>query len=87
AAADLPDGKAYYDFLARSFTTTDLGADRIHEIGLKEVARIRAEMEKVKAEVGFQGSLAKFFEHLRTDPRFFYKTPEELFVAYQAISK
>ena len=87
AAADLPDGKAYYDFLARSFTTTDLGADRIHEIGLKEVARIRAEMEKVKAEVGFQGSLAQFFEHLRTDPRFFYKTPEELFVAYQAISK
>jgi len=44
-------------------------------------------MEKVKAEVGFQGSLAQFFEHLRTDPRFFYKTPEELFVAYQAISK
>jgi len=87
AAADLPDGKAYYDFLARSFTTTDLGADRIHEIGLKEVARIRAEMEKVKTEVGFQGSLAQFFEHLRTDPRFFYKTPEELFVAYQAISK
>ncbi|WP_410970816.1 DUF885 family protein, partial [Salmonella sp. SAL04269] len=42
---------------------------------------------KVKAEVGFQGSLAQFFEHLRTDPRFFYKTPEELFVAYQAISK
>ncbi len=87
AAADLPDGKAYYDFLARSFTTTDLGADRIHEIGLKEVARIRAEMEKVKAEVGFQGSLAQFFEHLRTDPKFFHKTPEELFVAYQAISK
>lgn len=87
AAADLPDGKAYYDFLAASFTTTDLSADAIHAIGLKEVARIRAEMEKVKAEVGFKGTLAEFFDHLRTDPRFFHKTPEELFTAYQAISK
>lgn len=87
AAADLPDGKAYYDFLAASFTTTDLGAEAIHQIGLREVARIRAEMEKVKAEVGFKGTLAQFFEHLRTDPRFFHKTPEALFTAYQAISK
>ena len=87
AAADLPDGKAYYDFLAASFTTTDLSADAIHAIGLKEVARIRAEMEKVKAEVGFKGTLAEFFDHLRTDPRFFHKTPQELFTAYQAISK
>ncbi|HZH43060.1 MAG TPA: DUF885 domain-containing protein [Lysobacter sp.] len=87
AAADLPNGKAYYDFLARSFTTTELTADQIHEIGLKEVARIRAEMEKIKAEVGFKGTLAQFFDHLRTDPKFFYKTPEELFVAYQAMSK
>jgi len=87
AAADLPDGKAYYDFVARHFTTTDLGADEIHAIGLKEVARIRAEMEKVKAEVGFRGDLAAFFDHLRTDPKFFHQTPEDLFEAYQAISK
>jgi uncharacterized protein (DUF885 family) len=87
AAADLPDGKAYYDFLAGHFTTTDLSADEIHAIGLKEVARIRAEMEKVKAEVGFEGTLAQFFEHLRTDPKFFHESPEELFEAYQAISK
>ncbi|MFC0679295.1 DUF885 family protein [Lysobacter korlensis] len=87
AAADLPDGKAYYDFLAGHFTTTQLSADQIHEIGLKEVARIRAEMEKVKAEVGFKGTLAQFFEHLRTDPKYFHKSPEELFEAYQAISK
>ncbi|GHA71856.1 DUF885 domain-containing protein [Cognatilysobacter bugurensis] len=87
AAADLPDGKAYYDFLAGHFTTTELSADEIHAIGLKEVARIRAEMEKVKAEVGFKGSLAQFFEHLRTDPKFFHESPEELFEAYQAISK
>ncbi|MBF6025524.1 DUF885 domain-containing protein [Lysobacter niastensis] len=87
AAIDLPDGKAYYDFVAGYFTTTDLTADQIHQIGLKEVARIRAEMEKIKVEVGFKGSLAEFFQYLRTDPKFFYKTPEELFTAYEAISK
>lgn len=87
AAVDLPDGKAYYDFVAGYFTTTDLTADQIHQIGLKEVARIRAEMEKIKAEVGFKGTLAEFFQHLRTDPKFFYKTPQELFTAYEAISK
>ena len=87
AAADLPDGKAYYDFLAAQFTTTDLSADQIHQTGLKEVARIRAEMETVKAEVGFKGTLAQFFDHLRSDPKFFHKTPGDLLEAYQAISK
>jgi uncharacterized protein (DUF885 family) len=87
AAADLPDGRAYYDFLAAQFTTTSLTADQIHGIGLKEVARIRAEMEKVRAEVGFQGDLAAFFEHLRTDPKFFHDSPEALLEAYQAMSK
>ncbi len=87
AAADLPQGRAYYDFLAGYFTTTDLSADRIHAIGLQEVARIRAEMEKVREEVGFKGTLAQFFDHLRTDPRYFRKTPAELLEAYQAISK
>ena len=87
AAADLPDGRAYYDFLAGYFTTTDLTADQIHATGLAEVARIRAELEKVKAEVGFKGTLAQFFDHLRTDPKFFKKTPAELLEAYQAISK
>ena len=87
AAVDLPEGRAYYDFLAGHFTTTDLTADQIHDIGLKEVARIRGEMEKVKAEVGFKGSMQDFFQYLRTDPKFFKKTPEDLFEAYQAISK
>ena len=64
AAADLPDGKAYYDYLAGYYTTTDLGADQIHALGLKEVARIRAAMEKIKAEVGFEGSLTDFFQFL-----------------------
>ena len=53
AASDLPDGKAYYDFLARYYTTTDLSAAQIHAIGLKEVARIRGEMEQVKSQIGF----------------------------------
>ncbi|MCA1714740.1 MAG: DUF885 domain-containing protein, partial [Gammaproteobacteria bacterium] len=87
AAADLPDGKAYYDYLAGYFTTTKLTADQIHAIGLKEVARIRAEMEQVKTEVGFKGTLQQFFEHLRTDPKYFHTSPEALFTAYQAISK
>lgn len=87
AATALPDGKAYYDFLAGYYTTTNLTADEIHAIGLKEVARIRAEMEKVKAEAGFRGSMAEFFAFLRTDPRFFEKTPEALLERYRATAK
>lgn len=87
AAADLPDGKAYYDFLARYYTTTDLTAAQIHQIGLEEVARIRGEMEKVKAQTGFKGSMAEFFTYLRTDPRFFEKTPEALLERYRALAK
>ncbi len=87
AATDLPDGKAYYDFLARYYTTTDLSADQIHAIGLKEVARIRAEMEKIKAQTGFKGTLPEFFAYLRTDPKFFHETPDELLNAYRALSK
>ncbi len=87
AVADLPNGKAYYDFLAGYYTTTGLSADAMHDIGVKEVARIRAEMEKIKAEVGFNGSLGDFFTYMRTDPRFFEKTPEALLTHYRAISK
>ena len=87
AVADLPNGKAYYDFLAGYYTTTGLSADAIHDIGVKEVARIRTEMEKIKAEVGFKGTLPEFFTFMRTDPRFFEKTPEALLAHYRAISK
>ncbi|MDR7098729.1 uncharacterized protein (DUF885 family) [Lysobacter niabensis] len=87
AAAALPNGKAYYDYLAGYYTTTDLTADQIHALGLKEVARIRAAMEKIKTEVGFKGSLPEFFTFLRTDPRFFEKTPEALLTHYRDISK
>jgi uncharacterized protein (DUF885 family) len=87
AASDLPDGRAYYDYLAAYNTTTTLTADQIHEIGLKEVARIRAAMEKIKAEVGFKGTLGEFFTYLRTDPKFFHKTPQDLLVAYRDVAK
>jgi uncharacterized protein (DUF885 family) len=87
AATALPDGKAYYDFLARYYTTTGLTAKQIHEIGLKEVARLRAEMEKVKDETGFKGTLVEFFTYLRTDPRFYEKTPADLLERYQATAK
>ena len=87
AATHLPDGKAYYDYLAGYYTTTGLTAEQIHALGLKEVARIRAAMEQIKAEVGFKGSLAEFFAFLRTDPRFFDKTPEALLTHYREISK
>ena len=87
AATDLPDGKAYYDLLARYYTTTGISADEIHGIGLKEVVRIRARMEAVKAETGFKGSLQEFFNFMRSDPRFFYKSPEALLEGYQAMSK
>ncbi|GAB3351470.1 DUF885 domain-containing protein [Lysobacter tyrosinilyticus] len=87
AATDLPDGKAYYDYLAGYYTTTNLTADQIHAIGLKEVARIRGQMEKIKTEVGFKGTLTEFFTFLRTDPRFFEKTPQALLTHYREISK
>jgi len=87
AATDLPDGKAYYDFLAGYYTTTDLTAAQVHAIGLKEVARIRAEMEKVKDSTGFKGSMAEFFTYLRTDPKFFEKTPDALLERYRATAK
>jgi uncharacterized protein (DUF885 family) len=84
---DQPDGRAYYAARARHFTTTELTPREIHEIGLSEVARIRAEMEAIREQVGFEGDLAAFFEHLRTDSQFYYDTPEELFEAYLAASK
>ena len=84
---DTPDGRAYYQFLARYHTTTALTPAEIHAIGLREVARNRAEMQKVMDEVGFKGSLTEFFQHLRTDPEFYYKTGDELFRAYAYIVK
>ena len=83
----LPGGKQVYSRLAQHFTTTELTPDEIHEIGLREVARIRREMEAVIDTVGFEGDIAAFNEVLRTDPQFYYETPEALLEGYQAVSK
>jgi uncharacterized protein (DUF885 family) len=84
---DTPEGAAFYDERVRFHTTTKLSAEEIHQIGLKEVARIRAEMDKVIREVGFKGSFADFLVFLRTDPQFYYTSPDELFRAYTVLSK
>ena len=83
----LPGGKQVYSHLAQRFTTTDMTPDEIHEIGLREVERIRRDMKAVIAEVGFQGDMAAFNTFLRTDPQFYYDSPEALLEGYQAVSK
>ncbi len=78
AAEKMPEGPAYYQQQIEQYTTLDLTAAEIHEIGLAEVARITAEMEKVKADAGFEGTLPEFVQFLRTDPQFVADTPDEL---------
>ncbi len=80
-------GDQLYRYLVRSTTTLDMTPDEIHQLGRSEVARITVEMEKVKNEVGFKGSLAKFFDHLRTDPKFKMKSREALTQGYYDIGK
>jgi uncharacterized protein (DUF885 family) len=84
---DINNGKQYYEFLARKFTTTSLTPQEIHNIGLSEVARIKAEMEEVIQEVNWQGTFKEFLDDLRSNPKFYYETSEELFEAYLATSK
>ena len=72
-----PEGEAYYKSLLASYTTTDLTADEIHAIGLREVDRIHGEMREIMKTVGFEGSLQDFFQFTRTDDRFFYTSREE----------
>jgi uncharacterized protein (DUF885 family) len=78
AAEKLPDGKAYYQAMIRKFTTLDLTAAQIHQIGLSEVARIKGEMQTTMRKTGFKGTLPEFIQFLRTDPQFYAKTPQEL---------
>ncbi len=80
----LPDGEAWYAFRAENSTTTKMSPEEIHEIGLAEVARIRGEMEDVARQVGFDGTLAEFFEFLKTDPQFFFESSDEVLAAYEA---
>jgi uncharacterized protein (DUF885 family) len=77
-ASELPGGRDYYRYLIRHFTTLDLSPEEIHRIGRAEVERIRGEMRAVIDQVGFDGSFQEFLELLRTDPRFYAETPEEL---------
>jgi uncharacterized protein (DUF885 family) len=78
AAADLPEGRELYAFLVRHFTTLDLTPEAVHAIGLREVERIHADMLRVMQQVGWQQGLAEFLTFLRTDPRFYPRTPDEL---------
>ena len=87
AAADLPDGKAWYAWRVKTRTSTDLTPQQIHDIGLAEVKRIHAEMERVKAQTGFKGTLKEFFVYLRNDPKFYFTDKEELLKAYRDIAK
>lgn len=87
AASDLPNGAAYYDAQVKFFTTLNITADEVHNIGLSEVARIRAEMDKIIEEVEFKGSFAEFLHFLRTDPQFYAKTSLELLKEASFIAK
>jgi uncharacterized protein (DUF885 family) len=99
AATDWPDGEAYYAYMLRTMTTTDLTARQIHEIGVREVARVRAEMLAVirstdfmqkfpeAAELDDADLFRRFVQYLRTDPRFYHRTAEELLTGYRDICK
>ena len=87
AATAMPDGERYYKAMIEKFTTLDLTAQQIHDIGLSEVARIRAEMEATKERAGFKGTMEDFFRFLRTDPQFYAKTPRELLSYSAYVSK
>ena len=86
-ALHLPGGRAYYEYLVRHFTTLDMTPEEVHATGLAEVARIRAAMEAIIEEVGFEGSFADFLDHLRTDEAFYARTGEELLERASRICK
>ena len=87
AAADLPDGDAFYAAQIRHYTTLTLTADEIHERGLQEVARILAEMQAVKSQTGFAGDMPAFLAFLRNGPQFYARTPQELLAHAAWIAK
>ena len=72
----LPRGEAYYQSRLKHYTTTDMSAERIHEIGLEEVQRIQTEMRNIMSDIGYEGTLEEFFTHLRTDPKFTFTNDE-----------
>ena len=87
AARALPDGKAYYAYLVRHFTTTKLSPRQVHELGLRQMKKIRRQMDAVIRQTGFHGTFAQFLRYLRTDPKFYDTDPKALLDAYRAQAK
>ncbi len=87
AATSWPNGEAYYQNRIQYYTTTDLSAAEIHQIGLDEVARIRSEMQKIVDELEFDGDINAFIHFLRTDPQFYAETAEELLIFASYVAK
>jgi uncharacterized protein (DUF885 family) len=87
AAEDMPDGKAFYRAKIREFTTLDMSPEEIHSLGLAEVARLHDEMLAVMKETGFKGDFPAFLEFLRSEPRFYAKTPDEMLMRAAWIAK
>ena len=85
--SNLPNGSAWYELLAREFTTTVMMPDEIHRTGLEEVKRIRGEMQQIIDELEFEGDFQDFLAFLRTDPQFYFDNPDDLYEAYLATSK
>lgn len=85
--SELPMGEDWYEFLTEDFTTTKMTPDEIHQLGLSEVKRIRAEMQLIIDELEFDGDFQDFLTFLRTDPQFYYDNPDDLYEAYLATSK
>ena len=87
AAQDLPDGKAYYQAKIREFTTMDMTPDAIHALGVSEVARLHDEMLDVMKQSGFKGDFPAFLKYLRTEPKFYTKSADELLMHAAWIAK
>lgn len=87
AASDWPKGREYYQNRLEHYTTLKLTPEQVHQTGLEEVARIRAEMQSIITQVGFKGSFAEFIQFLRTDPQFYVKTPNDLLREASFIAK
>ena len=82
-----PEGEAFYQNRIKHYTTTDMSAEEIHQLGLSEVARIRAEMQTIVDELEFDGNINQFIDFLRTDPRFYAQTPDDLIITASYIAK
>jgi len=85
--SSLPDGEAYYDYLVRHYTTTDMTPEQVHQLGLKLVKQTHGQMKAVFQQIGFKGSYKDFVHYLRTDSKFYYTDPDDLLDAYRVAAK